>query len=44
MDGITLICNGCGAEWHLNLDNVPVIVEPFPHIECPNCGVMVPVF
>lgn len=39
-----LTCDGCGAEWHVNMDEEPVIMEPFPHIECPDCGFWVPTF
>ena len=44
MNEITLTCDGCGAVWHINEDEDPVIVKPFPHIQCPDCGFMIPLF
>ena len=44
MSEITVSCDGCGAEWHVDLDKTPVIMEPAPHIECPSCGFNLPLF
>lgn len=39
-----LICDGCDNEWHVNIDEEPIIAEPFPHLVCPNCDWWIPMF
>ena len=36
-------CECCGETWILD-DDEYIIMEPFPHIVCPQCGGMIPLF
>lgn len=37
-------CPGCNAEYEVAFDDPDIILEPWPHIECEDCGTWVPVF
>ena len=37
-------CECCEATIGIEEDDPDIILEPFPHIECPSCGEIIPVF
>ncbi len=36
-------CPDCGAVWEFEDDDI-ILMFPFPHYTCPNCGGMCPAF
>lgn len=41
-DGYYAECENCHSEWLF--ESYEIILAPFPHFECPNCGEWIPVF
>ena len=35
-------CENCGDVWEY--EGYEIILEPWPHFECPHCGEWIPVF
>ena len=38
----TIFCDKCGDTWEL--ENSDIILEPWPHFDCPHCGESIPLF
>jgi len=39
---IRVECDGCYRQWLF--DESEIILEPWPHVECPKCGEWIPLF
>lgn len=37
-------CGHCGTLWLIDISEDPVIMEPYPHVNCPKCGNWIPLF
>lgn len=37
-------CKCCNTEWIIDDSAVPVIIMPWPHVDCPKCGQWIPLF
>ena len=42
MEPIIVQCENCGSRWEV--EDGDVILMPWPHIECPDCGEWIPLF
>lgn len=37
-------CECCGIFIEIEDNDPDIILEPIPHVECPNCGEIIPLF
>ena len=37
-------CESCGALIEIEDNDPDIILAPYPHVECPNCGNVIPLF